>query len=96
VDNYLFEFPWEDKVTAKYDPTHNTLSFCAWDNEELLVGDELFSIRYIPKNEQTEKNVPGKLLYTSDYGAFYYKLTDAGEAFGITEKNIESSFIILK
>lgn len=96
VDNYLFTFPWEDKVTVKYDSLQNILSFCLWDSEELVVGEELFSIQYVANDGVTEASVTtDALLYTSDNGAFYYCITEAGNNFGITNNTVESSFIIL-
>lgn len=96
VDGYMFVFPWEDKVTVKYDSVQRILYFCLWDAENMMVGEELFSIHYVPENEQEERGyVAEKLLLTSPYGAYYYSVTESGEAFGISNKEIESSLIVL-
>ncbi len=96
IDNYMFIFPWEDTVTVKYDSVQKILRFCKWDSENQLVGEELFSIQYIPENEQAERGrVTEKVLYTSPYGVYYYSITESGRDFGINDKIFESSFIVL-
>ena len=96
IDNFMFVFPWEDAVTVKYDSVQRILYFCVWDSENLLVGEELFSIQFIPDGEQMEKSsVNGTLLYTSTSGSYYYSITEAGQAYDITSNDVESSFIAL-
>ena len=96
IDNYLFTFPWEDKVTVKYDSVQNILSFCLWDPENLLIGDELFSIRYDAADIVAETDANSQaVLFASDKGTYYYDITEAGETFGITDNIVESSFITL-
>ena len=95
IDSFMFIFPWEDTVTVKYDSVQRVVYFCEWDSENQLVGDELFSVQYIPANEQIEKSVDSSLLYTSTNGSYYYSITEAGQAFDITGDDVEASFISL-
>jgi hypothetical protein len=95
IDSFIFIFPWEDTVTVKYDSVQRVVYFCKWDSENQLMGDELFSVQYIPANEQIEKSVDSSLLYTSTNGSYYYSITEAGQAFDITGDDVEASFISL-
>ena len=80
----------------KYDSVYNILSFCLWDAENLLIGEELFSIQYVAEDIAAETSANYEsLLFASDSGAFYYEITDAGQDFGITNSTVESSFINL-
>ncbi len=90
-DDYLFYFPWGKSVTVYYDNLRNALLFCKWDEEKSLRGDELFSVSY--REELNENEIIGDLIYKEEKGAYYYKITEKGKAFGITDDFIVSSFI---
>ncbi len=90
-DDYLFKFPWGKNVTVYYDTLRNALLFCKWNEKEGKRGQELFSVSYrenIARNE-----IIGDILSQEEKGAYYYKITDAGLKFGITDEFIVSSFI---
>ncbi len=90
-DDYLFVFPWGEDVTVYYDNLRNAFLFCEWNEEKALRGNELFSISY--REELTENEIIGDLIYKEEKGAYYYKITEKGKAFGVTDEFIISSFI---
>ncbi len=90
-DDYLFKFPWGKAVTVYYDELRNAFLFCEWNDKQSLRGDELFSVSY--REETTENEIIGNLIYKQNKGAYYYKITDKGKAFGISDGFIVSSFI---
>lgn len=91
MDNYLFSFPWGNKVTVYYDSLRDALLFCQWDEETKTRGDELFSVSY--RAQKTENEIIGATLYETETGVYYYKITQQGKSFGITDKKVISSFI---
>ncbi len=91
MDNYLFKFPWGNKVTVYYDSLRDALLFCEWDEETKIRGDELFAVSY--RAQKTENEIIGDILYETETGVYYYKITQQGKSFGITDEKVISSFI---
>ncbi len=89
LDMYIFDFPWNGEITVKYDSTRKALLFVEWSESENSFGEELFSIAY---REGKSKNKYGALISEDDDGAYYYRITEHGKDFGITEKTIKNSF----
>lgn len=89
LDMYIFDFPWNSEVTVKYDSKRKALLFVEWNEWENSFGDELFSIAY---RDEKSKDKYGKPIIEYDDGGYYYKITEQGEDFGITEKMIKNSF----
>ena len=93
VDMYLYRVTRVNDVTVYYDTLGQALKFCLWDAEQELVKDELLSISYRDKNDNTE--VSGAKLLSTDFCSFYYEITSYGADFGITDEGVKSSFIII-
>ena len=92
LDSYLFKFPWNGKVSVRYDSVRNALLFCEWNEQSKTYNAELFSIAY---RESSNEEVYGKVLYESQTGTYYYEITENGETFGITDDEVISSFRIV-
>lgn len=90
VNNYLFKFPWGNKVTVYYDSLRKSVLFCKWNEKENERGEELFSLSC--RNESTDNEIIGKLLFSDDRIVCYYDITDEGQAFGITDAMLISYF----
>ena len=82
-----------DKVTVKYDSLRKALLFCKWDNATQKIGDELFSIAY--RSGSTQNEILGTLLSETEDGNYYYRITESGYSFGITDESVASLFIKL-
>lgn len=93
MDEYLLHFSWGEKVTVKYDSLREALLFCQWDESAKKLGDELFSITY--REKVIENEILGDLLFESEDGNYYYKITESGYSFGITDETIVPLFIKL-
>ena len=91
LDNYLFSFPWGNKVTVYYDSLRDSILFCEWDEENKIRKDELFSVSY--RAQKAENEIIGQTLYEAENGVYYYKITQQGKLFGITDDKVISSFI---
>lgn len=92
LDSYLFKFPWNGKVSVRYDSVRNALLFCEWNEQSKTYNAELFSIAY---RDSSDEEVYGKVLYESQTGTYYYEITENGETFGITDNEVISSFRIV-
>lgn len=90
LDAYLFVYPWSGDVSVKYDSVRDALLFCEWSESRASYGDELFSIAY---RDISDDEIYGEILYESQNGCYYYKITESGNSFGITDEDIISSFI---
>lgn len=99
VHSYLFDFPWDDNVTVKFDKIENQTNFCIWNTETNEIEDILFSIKFIEKQSVAkvteEAYDEDDILETTVDGEFVFEITSYGESFGITEEMIKSSFIII-
>ncbi len=93
LGSYLITFTWGDTVTVKYDQLRDALVFIGWDNKEAKITDELFTVTY--RQEKPQSEVVGEFLAHNENGYYYYKITDAGYSFGITDEIVKSSFISL-
>ena len=83
---------WVGRVTVV--SVDGQWSFYRWISGVNEIGDLLFSIEAYPKNS-TEIDVSEyKPLGSSSNTNYYYKITDAGTNFGVTDKNIEDRFIL--
>ncbi len=94
LENYHIKFPWGNDVTVYYDSLREALLFCEWNEEEKHRGDELFSVSY--RTEDVKNEIIGSVLSKDENGVYYYKLTDAGKSFGLTDEKIIYSFIKAK
>lgn len=90
LDGYMLKFPWNGRMSVRYDSVQEALLFCEWNELSRSYGDELFSIAF---REDKDETPYGELLYECDEGAFYYEITEDGADFGITEDILVSSFI---
>jgi hypothetical protein len=55
------------------------------------MSDELFSIAY--REKVAENEILGDILAENENGVYYYQITEAGYAFGITDETISTYFI---
>ncbi len=99
IHSYLFNFPWGDNVTVKFDKIENQTNFCIWNSSTNEIEDILFSVKFIEKESVTRDNDGFYdeyfILGTTDEGDFIYEITSYGESFGITDEMIKSSFIMI-
>ncbi len=99
IHSYLFVFPWGDNVTVKFDKIENQTNFCLWNASTNEIEDILFSIKFIEKDSIARdlEQIYDEyfILSTTEEGDFVFEITSYGESFGITEKTIKSSFIMI-
>lgn len=69
-------------------------SFYRWVNSINEIGDLLFSIDVYSKNDNPSDADDFTELKSSGDKNYYFCITDAGRAFGITDKTIKDNFII--
>ena len=93
IDLYLYRITRFNDVTVYYDTLKQSLKFCLWDSEEKLIKDELLSVSYRTENDTIEAE--GKKLLKTESGTYYYKITNYGKDFGITDEGVKSSFIVI-
>lgn len=93
LDSYLYRITRVGEVTVKYDATERTLVFCEWDEQNKEIKNELFEIAFVKKGGEEVSG--SEKLNVSSNGDFYYKITEYGKGFGITDEGIISSFIII-
>lgn len=94
IHSYLFKFPWGDNLTVKFDKIENQTNYCIWNTSTNEIEDILFSIRFVEKDSDDVYGEEFILKSTND-GDFIYEITSYGESFGITDKTIKSSFIMI-
>ncbi len=93
IDLYLYRITRFNDVTVYYDTLKQSLKFCLWDSEEMLIKDELLSISFRTESDVIETK--GKKLLNSELGTYYYEISNYGKDFGITDEGVKSSFIII-
>lgn len=96
IHSYLFNFPWSDDVTVKFDKIENQTNFCIWNTTTKEVEDILFSIKFIENNDKLSrdvKDIDDYILFETETGVFVYEITPYGEKYGVTDEFINSSFI---
>lgn len=93
IDSYLYRVTRFSDITVKYDALREALLICLWDDNKNVIKEELLSVSYKEKDDDTENL---NELIREDKGAFYYNITDYGRNFGITDEGVKSSFIIIE
>jgi hypothetical protein len=99
IHSYLFNFPWGDNITVKFDKIENQTNFCIWNASTNEIEDILFSIKFLEKQDAINytKEIGNDyfILGSTDEGDFVYEISSYGESFGITDEIIKSSFIMI-
>ncbi|MBS7360343.1 MAG: hypothetical protein KIG53_07045, partial [Oscillospiraceae bacterium] len=93
IDSYLYRVTRFSDITVKYDALREALLICLWDDNKKVIKEELLSVSYKEKGDDTENL---NELIREEKGAFYYNITDYGKNFGITDEGVKSSFIIIE